>query len=95
MPRRRTADVARPIYVFVGEEPPAELIEAARRGECIVAHGDRPKDLNRWADALARFADAVIDRDLADTDRIKADSDGTHPRDTERTNGRGIALVGN
>lgn len=61
MPNRRHAPL--PVHVFVGTEPPAELLAAAHRGECIVAHGEPPKDIERWAKAMARLADHLIDRE--------------------------------
>lgn len=48
-----------PLHVYVGTAPPPELIAAARRGECILAHGDGPKNVQRWARALARFVDTL------------------------------------
>lgn len=59
-PRRRITGATPQVHVFIDEEPPAELLARARAGEIIVAWGNGPQDLQRWADALDKYGDHLI-----------------------------------
>lgn len=60
MARQRTPERL-PTHVFVGDEPPAELLASAARGECVVCYGPRPTDTARWGRALAGLLDHFVD----------------------------------
>jgi hypothetical protein len=52
---------AKNVYIFLDEQPPADVVAAATRGECWLIVGNRPRDVERWGRALAQYADAKME----------------------------------